>query len=180
MADELLYSRGMRTRLLLLVSTFVLAASSVSAQSRDPYFATLTPSYDLIYHELGETSVFGAHIDVARTIKRDLPYLTLAGEFGINHFEDATVTSYLGGLRLRLPNIGDNLLPFVQGFAGLYHCGACHISDFALQGGGGVDFRWHRSSEIRIRTALDFRHMFDELEDFNAVRLSVGLVFPLH
>jgi hypothetical protein len=169
----------MRTRLLLLVAPFLLAASSVSAQSRDPFFATFTPSYDLIYHELGETSAFGGHFDLGTTIKRDVPYLTLAGEVGLNHFGDANVSSFLGGARVRLANIDNNLLPYVSGFAGLYHCGVCEINDFALQLGGGVDWRAHRRSDLRIRTQFDWRHMFDNFGDFNAVRLSVGVVFPL-
>jgi hypothetical protein len=172
----------MRTRILLLIAPILLTASSASAQtqSRDPYFATFTPSYNLIYHELGETSAFGGHFDIATTIKRDTPFLSLAAEVGINHFEDANVSSFLGGVRARLPNITDNLLPFVSGFGGLYHCGVCDINDFALQGGGGVDWRAHRSSDLRIRTQLDFRHIFDAFGDFNAVRLSVGVVIPLN
>jgi len=93
----------MRTRLLLFVAPLVLAASTVSAQSRDPYFATFTAAYDLIYHEFGETSALGGHFDIASTIKRDIPFLSLAGEVGINHFDGANVTSFLGGPRLRLP-----------------------------------------------------------------------------
>jgi hypothetical protein len=170
----------MRTRLLLLVAAFLLVASSVSAQSRDPFFATFTPSYDLIYHELGETSAFGGHFDLGTTIKRDVPFLTLAGEVGLNHFGDANVSSFLGGARVRFANIDNNLLPFVQGFAGLYHCGVCDINDFALQLGGGVDWRTHRSSDLRIRTQFDWRHMFDSFGDFNAARLSIGVVFPLN
>ena len=171
----------MRTRLLLFIAPFVLAASTVSAQSRDPYFTTFTAAYDLIYHELSETSAVGGHFDIASTIKRDVPFLSLAGEVGINHFDGANVSSFLGGPRLRLPNIGDgNILPFVQFLAGLYHCGPCDINDFAIQGGGGVDFRARRNSDIRIRTQLDVRHMFDDFEDFNAVRVAVGVVFPLN
>ena len=170
----------MRTRLLLFIAPFVLAASSVSAQSRDPYFATFTAGYDLIYHELGETSAVGGHFDVASTIKRDVPFLTLAGEVGINHFDGGNASSFLGGPRLRLPNASQNILPFVQFFAGLYHCGPCDINDFAIQGGGGLDFRPRRGSDIRIRTQLDVRHMFDDFEDFNAVRLAVGVVIPLN
>jgi hypothetical protein len=170
----------MRTRLLLLVAPIVLAASPVAAQSGDPYYATFTPSYNLVYHELGETSAFGGHFDIATTIKRDTPFLSLAGEVGLNHFADANVSSFLGGVRVRLPNITDNVLPFVAGFGGLYHCGACEINDFALQGGGGVDWRAHRRSDLRIRTQLDFRHIFDSFGDFNAVRLSLGVVIPLN
>jgi hypothetical protein len=170
----------MRTRLLLFVTPLLLAASTVSAQSRDPYFATFTASYDLIYRELGETSAVGGHFDLASTIKRDVPFLTLAGEVGINHFQDANVSSFLFGPRLRLPNAGRNVLPFAQVFVGLYHCGACDINDFALQGGGGLDFRPHRGSDLRVRVQVDVRHMFDDIEDFNAVRLAVGVVFPLN
>jgi hypothetical protein len=69
---------------------------------------------------------------------------------------------------------------FAQGSVGLYHCGVCDINDFALQVGGGLDWRARRSSDLRIRTQLDFRHMFDDFDDFNAVRLAVGVVFPLN
>ena len=99
---------------------------------------------------------------------------------GVNRFEDVNVSSFMAGPRLRLPNIGRNVLPFAQAFAGLYHCGACDINDFALQGGVGLDFRATRGSDIRIRTQLDVRHMFDDFNDFNAVRLGVGVVFPLN
>ena len=58
----------MRTRLPLFIASLVLFASSVSAQSRDPYFATFTAGYDLIYHELDETSALGGHFDLASTI----------------------------------------------------------------------------------------------------------------
>src|SRR5262249_7791037 len=98
----------MRTRLLLFVFTLLLfAASSVSPQpqSRDRFLPTFTPSYDLIYHELGETSAFGGHFDIATTIKRDTPFLSLAAEVGVNHFDDANVSSFLGGVRVRLPNL---------------------------------------------------------------------------
>ena len=81
---------------------------------------------------------------------------------------------------MRLATVDNNLLPFVSGFAGLYHCGVCEINDFALQLGGGVDWRARRSSDLRIRTQFDWRHMFDSFVDFDAVRLSVGVVFPLN
>jgi len=170
----------MRTRLSVLVTSLLLAASSVSAQSRDPYFATFTASYDFIYHELDETSAVGAHFDIASTIKRDVPFLTFAGEVGINHFDGANVSSFMGGPRLRLPNAGRNVLPFVQFFAGLYHCGVCDINDFAIQGGAGLDLRTRRGSAVRIRPQIDIRHMFDNPGGFNAVRAAVGVVFPLN
>jgi hypothetical protein len=170
----------MRTTLATIVGVLLLAVSSVSAQSRDPFFTTLSASYDLVYHELDDTSNLGAHFDVGSTVKRDLPFLSVAGEIGVDHFNDANVSSYLGGARLRLSNAGPHLLPFIQFLAGLYHCGPCEINAFAIQGGGGIDFRMSRTHDFRIRTQVDVRHMFDTLEDFNAVRVSVGVVMPLN
>jgi hypothetical protein len=152
----------------------------VSAQSVDPYAATFSANYDLVYHELGDTSNLGAHFDVGSTITRDVPYLVVVGEAGVNHFTDANVSSFLGGARLRLPNAAPRLLPFAQVLLGLYHCGACDINDFALQVGGGLDVKLARHNDVRIRGQVDVRHMFDSVEDFNAVRVSVGVVVPLN
>src|SRR5690349_3662803 len=166
----------MRLRLFFLsacvIAGLLLAPQRAAAQSSDPFFADFSANYDIVYHELDETSNLGGHFDLATTIKRDVPFLVLAGEVGVNHFEDANVSLYLGGLRLRLPNLGPNVLPFLQVLLGLYHCGPCDINDFALQGGGGLDFRLARRSP-RIRAQLDVRHMFDTIEGFNAVRVSV-------
>jgi hypothetical protein len=170
----------MRTTLFTFVAFLLVAASSVSAQSSDPFATTVSANYDFVYHELSDTSNVGAHFDIATTIKRDVPFLSLAGEVGINHFVDANVSSYLGGVRLRIPNAGPRVLPFGQIFAGVYHCGPCSINDFALQYGGGIDFRMSNNNDFRIRAQVDGRHMFDSFQDFNAVRVSAGIVFPLN
>lgn len=170
----------MRTRLFMLAGLLVLVAHSVSAQSRDPYFTTFSANYDFAYHELNETSGVGAHFDFATTIKRDVPYLGIMGEVGFNHFDGATVASFMGGPRLRIPNIGPHVLPFGQFLLGAYHCGACNIDDFAIQGGGGVDIKLSNTNDIRIRAQVDVRHTFDDFDSFNGVRVSGGVVFPLN
>jgi hypothetical protein len=157
----------------------LLGVRAVHAQSADPYFATFSANYDVIYHETGDTSNAGAHFDVATTVKRDIPFVSALGEVGFNHFPGATVASVMGGARLRIPLEDDRFLPFGQFLVGLYHCGACSLNDFALQAGGGVDFRMRRRN-FRLRAQVDFRHVFDTFADFNAVRLSGGIVFPLN
>src|SRR5262245_40436238 len=158
----------------------LLAATSSSAQSRDPYFATVGANYDLVYHETGETSGVGAHFDIASTVKRDVPFLGVMGEIGVNHFDRGTVSDFMGGARLRFPNASPRVLPFGQFLLGLYHCGICNINDFAIQGGGGLDFKAVPSGAIRIRAQLDFRHVFDDVQSFSPVRASAGVVIPLN
>jgi hypothetical protein len=167
-----------RTSLIGILS--LLVAGSTSAQSKDPYFATATPSYDFFYHENGQSTAEGVHFDVASTIKRDVPFLGVIGEIGVNHFDTPTVTSYMGGARLRIPNLTPSVLPFAQFVLGLYHCGSCNINDFAVQGGAGVDVKVSRGDAFRIRAQFDVRHVFDDVQGFTPVRLSAGVVFPLN
>jgi len=173
--------RVMRISNLLTAAVLsTLAATSSSAQSSDPYFATASANYDFVYHETGNTSAAGAHFDIASTVKRDVPFLGVMGEIGFNSLDVGTVSSYMGGLRLRFPNASATVLPFGQFVLGLYHCGICNVNDFAIQGGGGLDFKAVPSGAIRIRAQVDFRHVFDDVQSFSPVRASAGVVIPLN
>jgi hypothetical protein len=168
----------MTTRLFALTAGCLLfAASSAFAQSRDPYFTDFSANYDAVYHA-SVTSNVGMHIDIASTIKRDVPFIGPVGEFGINHFDGGNIVSAMGGLRIRA-NVDRRILPFGQVVLGLYHCSACDINDFAIQGGGGVDFGT-RNGSMRFRAQFDVRHVFDQFGDFNDERFSLGIVFPLN
>jgi len=150
----------MKSRLAILAAAALfLFVDSVSAQSRDPFFTDLSANYDILYHEPGANSNAGAHVDVASTIKRDVPFIGPVGEFGFNHFDGGTVVDVMGGLRIRA-NTRYFVLPFAQALAGLYHCGVCDTNDFALQFGGGVDFRTG-SPNVRVRVQFDYRRVFD-------------------
>src|SRR6478672_6284065 len=165
----------MKTRfVLLLAGILFVSVHPAFGQSRDPYFTTFSANYDFVYHETGATSNAGAHFDVASTLKRDVPFIGPVGEVGFNHFDGGTVVSVMGGLRVRA-NTDYWVLPYGQFIVGLYHCGVCDINDFALQGGGGVDFRT-ASPNLRVRVQFDVRHVFDAARDFNAERFSVGIV----
>ena len=171
----------MKTRLFVaFTGVLLLPAHSVSAQSTGPYSTTFSANYDVAYHETGDDSNAGAHFDVAGTVKRDVPMVAIVGEAGFNHFSDATVASVLGGARVRIPIEDDRFLPFAQVLLGLYHCSLCNENDLALQAGGGVDFRLPRRRSFRLRAQLDFRHVFNALAGFDAVRLSGGIVLPLN
>jgi hypothetical protein len=168
----------MRTRLVFLLTGLVLlTAGLASAQSRDPFFTDFSASYD-IYHEPDSTSGAGVHFDLASTLKRDVPFIGPVGEVGFNHFDGGTVADFMGGLRIRA-NTDYFFLPFAQGLVGLYHCGVCDVNDFALQLGGGVDFRT-ASPSIRIRVQFDYRRVFDSVDGFNGERFSAGVVLPLN
>lgn len=161
-----------------LAAVLFLLSHSASAQSRDPYFTDFSANYDFVYHETGATSNVGAHFDIASTLKRTEPFIGPVGEIGFNHFDGGTVVSAMGGLRVRA-NTDFWILPYAQFVLGLYHCGVCNVNDFAIQGGGGLDFRT-ASPNVRVRVQFDVRHVFDSARDFNAVRLSAGVVLPLN
>jgi hypothetical protein len=165
--------------LTFVAALLLFAASSASAQSTDPYFSTLSASYDLVYHQHSDVSDLGAHFDGAVTVKRDAPIIGVAGEVGVNHFAGATVSSYLAGARLRIPAGDERFLPFVQVLLGLYHCGTCKENDFAVQVGGGLDIRIP-DKNFRFRTQFDVRHVYADVIGFDAVRLTGGIVFPLN
>src|SRR5260370_36543939 len=171
----------MQTRLFVaFTGALLLLARTVSAQSTGPYATTFSANFDVAYHETGDDSHVGAHFDLAGTVKRDVPMVAIVGEAGFNHFSDATVASVLGGARVRIPIEDDRFLPFAQVLLGLYHCSGCNENDFVLQAGGGVDFRIPRRRSFRLRAQLDFRHVFNTLAGFDAVRLSGGIVLPLN
>ncbi len=170
----------MRTSTVVAIAVTCFAAVPAHAQSRDPYFATASANYDFVYHEPGDTSAAGGHFDLAATVKRDVPYIGVIGEIGVNHFYTATISSFMGGARVRFPNAGVRVLPFVQFAAGLYHCGVCDINDFAIQGGGGVDFKLVSTDAVRVRAQVDIRHVFDTFSAVTPLRVSAGVVFPLN
>ncbi len=169
----------MKTRaILLLLGVLCVSAHPAFAQSRDPYFTTFSANYDVVYHEPYVTSNAGAHFDFASTWKRDVPFVGPVGEIGFNHFNGRTIASLMGGIRVRA-NTNYFVLPYVQFALGLYHCGACDVNDFALQGGAGVDLRTS-SPAFRIRVQFDLRRVFDSVRGFNGERLSAGVVLPLN
>jgi hypothetical protein len=101
----------------LLAGLLLIAARPASAQSRDPYFTTFSADYDVVYHQEGAaTSHAGAHLDVASTSNRDVPFIGPVGDVGFNHFEGAMVVSVMGGVRLRIPDTSRSVLPLFGRF----------------------------------------------------------------
>lgn len=156
-----------------VVVGFALSAvpQSAMAQSGDLHVGL---SYDLVYHEVDDTSNGGFHADVSKGPRNGINWL---GEVGLNHFFRRTVTSYQGGVRL--PMGEKYYTPFVQILAGIYHCNACDSTDFSLQPGFGVDFR-PKGRSFEVRAQFDVRHVFIKgFEDYNGFRLSGGIVLPI-
>jgi hypothetical protein len=169
----------MTCRHFIVCMCLTLAARPALAQPAAAYLTTLTANIDVAYHETRLDSNVGAHVDLAGTVRRDLPMVEAVGEAGFNHFSDATVASLLGGARVRIPIADNRFLPFAAALLGLYHCSVCNENDLALQAGGGVDFRVPHHTAFRLRAELDFRHVFAAGAGFDALRLSGGIVLPL-
>jgi len=170
----------MKLRLVFALAALLLLSRAAAAQSTGAYITTFAANVDLAYHEPGDNSVVGAHFDVAHTVKRDVPFVAVVGEAGVNHFENANIATVMGGARIRIPIDDNRFLPFAEAMFGLYHCGACSENDPAFQAGGGVDFVLPRQRNFRLRGQIDFRHVFGEFVGFDALRVSGGIVLPLN
>jgi hypothetical protein len=104
----------------------------------------------------------------------DKATLGLAGDFGLNHFAGATITSYLGGVRVNIPG-NEKVKPFAQFLVGAEHC--CGGTGTALQPGAGVDVVV--SPTLNFRAQIDFRSVRDNGETFNEQRFTFGVSMPL-
>ena len=153
-----------------VVAACILArVPAVSAQGR----AEVAVSYDFLYHEYEETSAAGMHVGAA------VPIAHFKGvvEAGVNRFDGATVSSFMGGARWRLGRGSSaKLEPSVQALIGAWRC--CEETNVAFQPGLLLDYRY--SSKVAIRGGLALRHIFvSDFDDENAFRLSAGVVWSL-
>ena len=128
----------------------LLVAGSAFAQSPGPYSSTFSANFDVAYHEArrGQQSA-----PTSMRPRRSIEVSRSSGssaKAGFNHFPDATVVSYWGA-RACVPIEDTRFLPFVQMLVGLYHCTECDENDFALQAGGGVDFRLPTRRSFMLR-----------------------------
>jgi hypothetical protein len=115
------------------------------------------------------------------------PLFAVVGEIGGNYKTvsvlgtdvNLRVHSYLGGIRVR--NESSNAALFAQLLVGAATKGlsvageGANATSFALQPGGGVDFRF--TQRIDLRAQFDFRTMRSEGVSTNEFRFSIGAVF---
>lgn len=123
----------------------------------------------------GETGA-GFSVELARGIA---PNVAVLGEFGLNSFDGATITSYLAGVRY-LPAVEAAFRPFVQALIGAERFspeGFDSESAFAFQLGGGVEVPLN--DRVNFRAQYDYRRTSYDGEGFNGHRFGVGVVLPL-
>jgi len=158
---------------LLLVGAIPASAQNIT--SADEYDLSAAVIYDPILNEREASSNIGFHADVA---KRFLEGAKLSaagvGEVGFNHFDDYTISSLLGGIRFAGSSF-QKFTPFIQLLIGSEHC--CSSNHLTLQPGVGADLAWKRRLAIRVQ--VDWRHVVEELEDPDGLRIGFGVVIPL-
>lgn len=169
--------------LLLGVGMVTPAAAQATRQSPDAqptsaneYDLSAGVLYDFVMNEYSQTSNVGLHVDVAkRFLQGRKMNVAGVGEIGFNHFEDATLSSYLGGVRFA-GNYSRKFQPFAQVLLGVEHC--CSATNFAIQPGAGIDIPW--KPQFAIRGQVDWRHVNNDFDDADGLRIAVGVVFPLN
>lgn len=164
--------------LLSAVSLLAMFAGSAAAQqptSSQEYDLNAAVLYDVALNERNAASNVGVHVDVAkRFLQGNSMNVAGVGEAGFNHFENETLSTYLGGIRFA-GNYSTKFSPFAQFLVGVERC--CSTSNFAIQPGLGVDVPW--KPKFAVRAQVDWRHVYSDLDDADGLRVAVGIVFPL-
>ena len=161
---------------LVLIGLSATPASAQQSTSSDDYDLSVGTLYDVALNEYSQSSNVGMHLDVAkRFLRGDSMSVSGVGEIGFNHFESETLSSYLGGIRFA-GNYSQKFSPFAQMLLGGEHC--CDDTNFAIQTGGGVDIPW--KTQFAFRAQVDWRHVSNEGDDADGLRVGIGVVFPLN
>lgn len=100
--------------------------------------------------------------------------ISAVGDFGLNKFDGATVTSYLGGLRVR-GVVKPKVVAFGQFLIGAEHC--CESTEMALQPGLGIEFAV--SPKWNVRAQVDFRTVRSSGNSVNSQRYTFGVSLPV-
>jgi hypothetical protein len=150
-------------------------ASAQNTTSADEYDLSAAVMYDPVLNERSAASNVGLHFDVAKRFLEGAKMSAAGvGEIGFNHFEDVTFSSYLGGIRFA-GSYSQQFAPFVQLLLGSEHC--CGATRFAIQTGLGADFAW--KTQMALRVQVDWRHVSQEFDDADGLRIGFGVVLPL-
>jgi hypothetical protein len=153
----------------------VVCGAALMLATAVPAFAQGTVGAGLSFlHDDGDTAT-GVTVDYS-TAKPATDKATwgLVGDFGLNHFNGGTVTSYLGGVRVVIPGSA-KVKPFAQFVIGAEHC--CGVTDLAYQPGAGVDVVI--SPTLNFRAQVDFRSVRDNGDTFNEQRYTFGVSMPV-
>ncbi len=125
-------------------------------------------------HDSSETAP-GFTLDYSQpVVSNDGVSVAAVGDFGLNKFDGATATSYLGGVRV-LGNVSEQVGVFGQFLLGAEHC--CDSTEFAFQPGFGIDIAIN--PQVNFRAQVDFRTVRFEGENFNSQRYTFGISVPV-
>jgi hypothetical protein len=186
-------------RCLALIVVLGLWVAPASAQETP---VELSGGYQLISLEPGhdtQTLRTGWYVDVAGNLTRVLEIVGQVGgnyrsRDGLGNDVRFTVHEFMGGIRARTP-ADSRLVPFAQALAGPVRARlsvqgqSVSVTKFALQFGGGAN--WRLTRRIGIRVGADYLRIFNEQEGRDigdlsggdrgdhAVRFVAGIVVPL-
>lgn len=157
------------------VMTGLFLGAALMAVSAVPAAAQGTVGVGLSFlHDDGATAT-GLMVDYS-TAKPEAGKVAvgLVGDLGLNHFDGANVTSFLGGVRVA-GMAGEKASVFGQFLIGAEHC--CGSTDLAFQPGVGVDIPL--TPTLNFRFQLDFRTVRFAGNNFNEQRYTFGVSLPI-
>jgi hypothetical protein len=146
----------------------------MTSSSDDPAVVAAGISF---LHDSGGTAP-GFAVDVAKSfVHNDRITIGGVGDFGLNHRDGLTLTSYAGGARVTFLIPDAKVRPFAQLLIGAEHC--CGNTNFVWSPGGGVDIPF--TPKLSFRAQIDFRHVSlgNDLGGINEQRFWFGISMPI-
>jgi hypothetical protein len=106
-------------------------------------------------------------------------------DFGLNHFDFGTATTFQGGARVNFTTSNPKVRPFAQGLIGLAHVGfndcpeveGCSENDLTLTPAFGIDYGIN--DKVNVRGQLDFVLLLTSGEAGHYTRFWFGISYKL-
>src|SRR5262245_24332423 len=156
------------------------STSSAAQPATDPYTTNVGLRYDVFSHAGDANSFLGFNADITRM----LGGFAAGGGWGaggaieLEKFESTTLKEFEAYVHAQGKATGEKQMsPFGRFGIGLNSQEG--FSDLILDFRGGVDFLWKRDAPYLISVMLSIKRVLNDVEGFNVLRLSAGVVIPL-
>jgi hypothetical protein len=175
--EDRMRGRKARSALLGLVFTLALAAPARAQQPSRPLSGgneqAMLVGLGISFLNAGDQTGFGigANALFNALTMTELGRIGIVGDFGVNWFDGATITTVGGGARLTFTTSG-KYSPYGQFLLGIAHC--CGETEFGPAIGFGIDIAWKPEFNFRGEVQFNFAGPGDSTRWFFGASLPIS------